>query len=135
MGPMRQVTRLLATVQSCKCCIRRRSCLPPCIHGKSQIALLVKNPPVNARDARDTGSIPVSFFFLMWTILIVFIEFVTILLWGFPGGTVVKNPPANAGDTRDKVSVLSPWSRIWQPTPVFLPGKFYGQRSLVGESP
>ena len=54
-------------------------------------------------------------FFLMWTILIVFIEFVTILLWGFPGGTVVKNPPANAGDTRDEVSILSPWSRIWQP--------------------
>ena len=28
-----------------------------------------------------------------------------------------------------------PWSRKWQPTPVFLPGKFYGQRSLVGSSP
>ena len=25
-----------------------------------------------------------------------------------------------------------PWSRKWQPTPVFLPGKFYGQRSLAG---
>jgi len=23
-----------------------------------------------------------------------------------------------------------PWRRIWQPTPVFLPGKFHGQRSL-----
>ena len=28
-----------------------------------------------------------------------------------------------------------PWSRNWQPTPVFLPGKFHGQRSLVGYSP
>ena len=28
-----------------------------------------------------------------------------------------------------------PWSRKWQPTPVFLPGKFHGQRSLVGYSP
>ena len=28
-----------------------------------------------------------------------------------------------------------PWSRKWQPTPVFLPGKFLGQRSLVGYSP
>ena len=28
-----------------------------------------------------------------------------------------------------------PWSRKWQPTPVFLSGKFYGQRSLVGYSP
>ena len=25
-----------------------------------------------------------------------------------------------------------PWSRKWHPTPVFLPGKFHGQRSLVG---
>ena len=27
------------------------------------------------------------------------------------------------------------WSRNWQPTPVFLPGKFHGQRSLVGCRP
>ena len=28
-----------------------------------------------------------------------------------------------------------PWKRKWQPTPVFLPGKFHGQRRLVGCSP
>ena len=28
-----------------------------------------------------------------------------------------------------------PWRREWQPTPVFLPGKSHGQRSLVGCSP
>ena len=28
-----------------------------------------------------------------------------------------------------------PWRRKSQPTPVFLPGKFHGQRSLVGYSP
>ena len=28
-----------------------------------------------------------------------------------------------------------PWRRKWQPTPVFLPGAFYGQRSLVGYRP
>ena len=27
------------------------------------------------------------------------------------------------------------WRRAWQPTPVFLPGEFHGQRSLVGYSP
>ena len=27
------------------------------------------------------------------------------------------------------------WRRKWQPTPVFLPGKFHGQRSQVGYSP
>ena len=28
-----------------------------------------------------------------------------------------------------------PWRRKWQSTPVFLPGKSYGQRSLAGYSP
>ena len=28
-----------------------------------------------------------------------------------------------------------PWRRAWQPIPVFLPGEFHGQRSLVGYSP
>ena len=27
------------------------------------------------------------------------------------------------------------WRREWQPTPVFLPGEFHGQRSLVGYNP
>ena len=30
---------------------------------------------------------------------------------------------------------MSPWSRKWQPTPVLLPGKSHGQRSLVGYCP
>jgi len=51
---------------------------------------------------------------------------------------VVKNPPANAGQTGDG---FDPWigkilrRRKWQPTPIFLPGKFHGQRNLVGYSP
>ena len=28
-----------------------------------------------------------------------------------------------------------PWRKEWQPTPVFFPGEFYGQKSLVGCSP
>ena len=28
-----------------------------------------------------------------------------------------------------------PWSRKWQPSPVFLPGKFHRQRNLAGYSP
>jgi len=52
---------------------------------------------------------------------------------------VVKNPPSNAGDIRDAGSIPRvgkiPWRRAWQPTPVFLPGEFYGQRSLVGYGP
>ena len=33
------------------------------------------------------------------------------------------------------VTPLIPWSRKWQPSPVFLPGKFHGQRGLAGYSP
>ena len=29
----------------------------------------------------------------------------------------------------------TPWSRKWHPTLVFLPGKFHGQRRLLGFSP
>ena len=58
---------------------------------------------------------------------------------GFPGGTMVKNLPANAGDARYAGSNpwvrKTPWRRKWQPTPVFFPGKFHGQRSLVAYSP
>ena len=28
-----------------------------------------------------------------------------------------------------------PWRKEWQPTPIFLPGEFHGQRSLAGYSP
>ena len=53
---------------------------------------------------------------------------------GFPGGSVVNNPPANAGDVS-----LIPGSRRspgeGNGTPVFLPGKSHGHRSLVGYSP
>ena len=49
---------------------------------------------------------------------------------------MVENPLANAGDARDLGFQLwvrkIPWRRKWQPTPIFLPGKFHGQRSLVG---
>ena len=27
------------------------------------------------------------------------------------------------------------WRRVWQPTPVFLPGESHGQRTLMGNSP
>ena len=53
---------------------------------------------------------------------------------------VVKNLPANAsaGDVRHRFDPWVrkiPWRREWQPTLVFLPGKFNGQRNLVGYSP
>ena len=53
---------------------------------------------------------------------------------------MVKNPPASTGDARDKEGFSPwvrkiPWNRRWKPTPVFLPKKSHGQRSLAGYSP
>ena len=58
---------------------------------------------------------------------------------GFPGGTSGKEPACQC--RRHKRCRFNPWvgkipwSRKWQPTPVFLPGKSHGQRSLAGYSP
>ena len=52
---------------------------------------------------------------------------------------MAKNLPASAGDAGDTGSIPGlgrfPWRRKWQPTPVFLPGKSHGQRSLTSYSP
>ena len=48
---------------------------------------------------------------------------------------VVKNPPSMQETGFDQRVGKIPWSRVWQPTPVFLPGKSHGQRSLVGCGP
>ena len=47
---------------------------------------------------------------------------------------VVKNPPANAGYGRCGFNPWVgkiPWGWKWQPTPVYLPGKYHEQRSLA----
>ena len=89
------------------------------------------------------------------------IQWVVLSSRDFPSGAVVRNSPANAGDTRDTglipglgrslgvgngnplqyscpgniwVRRIS-WSRKRQPTPIFLPRKYNGQRTLVSYSP
>ena len=57
-------------------------------------------------------------------------------LWGFPGGVSGKESTFQCrrrglGPWVRKI----PWSRKWQPTPIFLPGEPHGQRSLAGYSP
>ena len=62
---------------------------------------------------------------------------------GCPGGPVVnKESACNAGHRLQcrrcgfSPGVRSiPWRRKWLPTPVFLSGKFHGQRRLAGYSP
>ena len=46
----------------------------------------------------------------------------------------VKNLPALQEPRYDSRVRKIPWRMEWQPTPVFLPGEFHGQRSLAGYS-
>ena len=54
---------------------------------------------------------------------------------GFSDGSSGKEFTCNAGDRFDPCVGKSPCRRKWQPTPVFLPEKSHGQRSLTGYSP
>ena len=61
------------------------------------------------------------------------------ILWvGSPGGASGEEPSRQcrrqARDTLDPWEGIF-WRRVWQPTPVLLPGESHGQRSLAGYSP
>ena len=47
---------------------------------------------------------------------------------------MVKNLPVMQETQVQSLGREDPCRREWQPTPVFLPGEFKGQRSLVGYS-
>ena len=80
-----------------------------------QVQSLVQEDPLEKKMATQSSILP-------WKIL-----------W-----TSVKNLPVNAGDYQCKRCRFNPqfrkipWRRKRQPNPVFLPRKFYGQRSLPG---
>ena len=50
---------------------------------------------------------------------------------------MVKNLPAMQEPQVRSLGWIGkiPWRKEWQPTPIFLPGEFHGQRSLAGYSP
>ena len=57
-------------------------------------------------------------------------------IWGFTGSSDSKESDYNAGDPGlIPGSGRSHGEGNWLPTPVFLPGKYHGLRSLVGYSP
>ena len=62
----------------------------------------------------------------------------SICLLGLPQCLNGKESTCNAGATEDSRfgpwGRKIPWSRAWQPPPVFLPGESHGHRSLVGYS-
>ena len=73
---------------------------------------------------------------MCYTCIIILAELFIVWIWkklGFSGGPDGKESACNAG--------FNPWVRKipcrseWLPTPIFLPGEFHGQSSLVGCSP
>ena len=60
------------------------------------------------------------------------------LFWGFPGGTSGKEPTCQYRRPKHRFDPWvrkTRWTRAWQPTAVFLPGEYHGQRTLVDYSP
>ena len=52
---------------------------------------------------------------------------------GFPGGSDGEESVWRCG-LNPWVRKI-PWRKEWLPTPVFLPGRFHGQRNMAGYSP
>ena len=67
------------------------------------------------------------------------IKWTTLEYYGLPQWLNGNESACTAGDVGEAGSVPGlgkmPWRKKWQPTPVFLPGEFHGQRSLMDFSP
>ena len=62
----------------------------------------------------------------------------SLLVWFFPTGCGSDGKELCLQCGRpgcDPWGGKTPWKREWLPTPIFLPGEFHGQRSLVGYNP
>ena len=73
-----------------------------------------------------------------WIIILIWLMFyvIGVFLHGLPWWFSGKEPACQwRGCGFDPWVRKVPWRRKWQPIPVFLPGKSYGQRSLTGYSP
>ena len=56
------------------------------------------------------------------------------IIWASLVAQMVKNLPSMQETWVHSLGWEDPWRREWLPNPVFLPGEFHGQRSLVGYS-
>ena len=57
------------------------------------------------------------------------------LSWASLVTQMIKNLPAVQETWVQSLGQEDPWRRKWLPIPVFLPGEFYGHKSLAGYSP
>ena len=64
------------------------------------------------------------------------VKFTVLHAWGFPGGASGGESICQSRRCRfDPWAGKIPWSREWQPTAVFLPGRSHGQRNRESYSP
>ena len=63
------------------------------------------------------------------------IWFKSLIYWGFPGGSNGKESACNAETWVRSLGWEDPLEKERLPTPIFWPGEFHGQRSLVSYSP
>ena len=92
-------------------------------------------PPIYVVCLLFTFRILMGFFFFFAFKPLIHLEF--ILLYSVRNDSVGKESTCNAEDASsiDPWVEKIPWRRKWQPTPVFLPEKSHGQRSLGGCRP
>ena len=125
----------------------------------SQVALIVKNPPANAGDIRHrfnpwVRKIPWR---RKWQPTPIFLPGESRGQRSLVGYSPCGHKESDMNEQLSTIEVLIlafsrpkhflgslrfdswvekiPWRRKWQPTPIFLPGKSYAQRSLEGHSP
>ena len=80
-----------------------------------------------------------NFFKVVWVLLplghvLLYYLIINKVALGFPGGSDSKASAYNVGDPGSIPGLGRSSGRKWQPTPVLLPGKSHGLRSLVGYS-
>ena len=92
------------------------------VHGILQARILEWVAMPSFRGLPDPGIEPASLMSpaLAWASLVI---------------QMAKNLPAVQETQVQSLGGEDPWIREWQPIPVFMPGEFHGQRSLVGYSP
>ena len=79
---------------------------------------------------------PLTFNLLQPLCIITLFDIPLVSVLSFPCGSDCKESACDVGDLGFNPWVGKiPWRRKWQRTPVFLPRKFHGWRSLVGYSP
>ena len=94
-------------------------------YGNIHVSMLLSQiipPSPSATESKSLFFISVSLCCLTYRVIVI--------------GSEGKVSASNAGNLGSiPGSGRFPWRMKWQPTPVLLPGKFHGLRSLVGYSP